>query len=404
MILLTNQTCFYAEAGGQVGDKGTIKTETGIFKVEDTQKFFGSLFVHIGILIDGDIKVSQDSVLEVDKNRRANIKSNHSATHLLHAALREELGTHVAQRGSYVGPDRLRFDFSHSKQINEIELNKINKRVNHFIEQDSKVTTRLMSPDKAIKEGAMALFGEKYGDEVRVISMGKNKDKIFSLELCGGIHVDTTSKIGEFSIISESSISSGVRRIEALRGDELKTYLKNKNTASLEKTQNNKKKLEEIVNLIKNLNGDIVKFEKYKNEKQINDAQNYLNKLKVKNILSDKSKNIIHSITKDDIIITNQILLGLPSKEIRNLIDQKIKNNKNSIIFVATLESKKTSIAAGVSTDLLDKYDAVKIVKKISSLLGNEGGGGRKDFAQSGGGETKFENIKNIFDKVIKEI
>ena len=171
-----------------------------------------------------------------------------------------------------------------------------------------------MSPDKAIKEGAMALFGEKYGDEVRVISMGNNKDKIFSLELCGGTHVDTTNKIGEFSIISESSISSGVRRIEALRGDELKTYLKNKNTASLEKTQNNKKNLEEIVNLIKNLNGDIVKFEKYKNEKQINDAQNYLNKLKVKNILSDKSKNIIHSISKDDIIITNQILLGLPAK------------------------------------------------------------------------------------------
>ena len=243
VILLTNQTCFYAEAGGQVGDKGTIKTETGVFKVEDTQKFFGSLFVHIGILIDGEIAVSQDSILEVDKSRRANIKSNHSATHLLHAALREELGTHVAQRGSYVGPDRLRFDFSHSKQINEIEINKINNRVNHFIEQNSKVTTRLMSPDKAIKEGAMALFGEKYGDEVRVISMGNNNDKIFSLELCGGTHVDTTNKIGEFSIINESSISSGVRRIEALRGDELKIYLKNKKISSLEKTTKQSKKI-----------------------------------------------------------------------------------------------------------------------------------------------------------------
>ena len=404
VILLTNQTCFYAEAGGQVGDKGTIKTETGVFKVEDTQKFFGSLFVHIGILIEGEIAVNQDSILEVDKSRRANIKSNHSATHLLHAALREELGTHVAQRGSYVGPDRLRFDFSHSKQINESEINKINNRVNHFIKQNSKVTTRLMSPDKAIKEGAMALFGEKYGDEVRVISMGNNNDKIFSLELCGGTHVDTTNKIGEFSIINESSISSGVRRIEALRGDELKIYLKNKKISSLEKTTKQSKKLVEIVNLIKDLNGDTTKFEKFENEKQINEAQNYLNKLKAKNILSDKSKNIISSLSKENIIITNQILLGLPAKEIRNLIDQSTKNNKKSIILVASLENKKTSIGAGVSADLLDKYDAVQIVKKISSLLGSEGGGGRKDFAQSGGGETTLENIKSIFNKVTKEI
>ena len=403
-ILITNQTCFYAEAGGQVGDRGKIKTETGIFQVEDTQKFFGSLFAHIGILVDGEIKINQDSILEIDKSRRANIRSNHSATHLLHAALREELGTHVAQRGSYVGPDRLRFDFSHSKQINEMELSRINNRVNDFIKQDSKVTTRLMSPEKAIKEGAMALFGEKYGDEVRVISMGNDNNKIFSLELCGGTHVDTTSKIGEFSIINESSISSGVRRIEALRGDELKAHLKNKNIASLEKTENNQKKLQEIVNLIKDLNGDIAKFDKFRNEKQINDAQNYLNKLRAENILSNKDKNIINSITKDNILITNQIVLGLPAKEIRNLIDQKTKNNKNSIILVASLENKKTSIGAGVSTDLLEKYDAVKIVKKISSLLGSEGGGGRKDFAQSGGGETTLENIKNIFDRVIKEI
>ena len=261
-----------------------------------------------------------------------------------------------------------------------------------------------MSPDKAIKKGAMALFGEKYGDEVRVISMGHDNAKTFSLELCGGTHVDTTSKIGEFSIINESSISSGVRRIEALRGDELKLFLKNKNTALQEKTQNNQKKLLEIVNLIKELNGDTKKFEKFENEKQINDAQNLLNKLRAKNILSDVNKNIINSTIKDNITITNQILFGLPAKEIRNLIDQNTKNNKNSIILVASLENKKTSIGVGVSEDLLDKYDAVHLVKKISSLLGSEGGGGRKDFAQSGGGETTLKNIKNIFDKVIKEI
>ena len=403
-VLLTNQTCFYAESGGQVGDRGTIKTESGTFRVKDTQKFFGSLFLHIGVLIDGEIRIGEDAILEVDKSRRANIKSNHSATHLLHAALREQLGNHVAQRGSYVGPDRLRFDFSHSKQINKIELNKINNRVNYFIQQDSRVTTRLMSPDKAIKEGATALFGEKYGDEVRVISMGNNKDKIFSLELCGGTHVDKTNKIGEFSIINESSISSGVRRIEALRGDELKLFLKNKNTASQEKIQNNKKKLLEIVNLIKNLNGETKKFEKFEDDKQINDAQNYLNKLIDKNILSDENKNMINSTIKDNTTITNQILIGLPAKEIRVLIDHNTKNNKNSIILVASLENKKTSIGVGVSKDLLDKYNAIQIVKKISSLLGSEGGGGRKDFAQSGGNETTLKNIKNIFDKVIKEL
>ena len=403
-VLLANQTCFYAESGGQVGDRGTIKTESGTFRVKDTQKFFGSLFLHIGVLIDGEIRIGEDAILEVDKSRRANIKSNHSATHLLHAALREQLGNHVAQRGSYVGPDRLRFDFSHSKQINKIELNKINNRVNYFIQQDSRVTTRLMSPDKAIKEGATALFGEKYGDEVRVISMGNNKDKIFSLELCGGTHVDKTNKIGEFSIINESSISSGVRRIEALRGDELKLFLKNKNTASQEKIQNNKKKLLEIVNLIKNLNGETKKFEKFEDDKQINDAQNYLNKLIAKNILSDENKNMINSTIKDNTTITNQILIGLPAKEIRVLIDHNTKNNKNSIILVASLENKKTSIGVGVSKDLLDKYNAIQIVKKISSLLGSEGGGGRKDFAQSGGNETTLKNMKNIFDKVIKEL
>ena len=237
--IITNQTCFYAESGGQVGDSGIIKTETGIVEVEDTQKFFGSLFIHIGFVKEGYIEKNQDSYLEINLERRKNIKSNHSATHLLHAALREELGNHVAQRGSYVGPDRLRFDFSHSKQINSEQQKKINSRVNHFINKNDKVVTRLMSPEKAIKEGAMALFGEKYGEEVRVVSMGKNNDKIFSLELCGGIHVENTGKIGQFSIINESSIASGVRRIEALRGDELKTYLENKNISQQENLKKN---------------------------------------------------------------------------------------------------------------------------------------------------------------------
>ena len=402
--IITNQTCFYAESGGQVGDSGIIKTETGIVEVEDTQKFFGSLFIHIGFVKEGYIEKNQDSYLEINLERRKNIKSNHSATHLLHAALREELGNHVAQRGSYVGPDRLRFDFSHSKQINSEQQKKINSRVNHFINKNDKVVTRLMSPEKAIKEGAMALFGEKYGEEVRVVSMGKNNDKIFSLELCGGIHVENTGKIGQFSIINESSIASGVRRIEALRGDELKTYLENKNISQQENLKKNKLKFEEIISQIKKLKGDYKNFSEYQNEKQINEAVNYLNKLRAKNVLDDKNKNIITSVSKNGIEIINQILIGLSSKDIRGLVDKGTKTKDNTIIFIISLEDQKTSIGVGISQNLTDRYDAANFAKKISIYLDGKGGGGRKDFAQAGGGPSTLEKVQESLNKISKEI
>ncbi|RZO93334.1 MAG: alanine--tRNA ligase [alpha proteobacterium HIMB114] len=402
--IITNQTCFYAESGGQVGDSGIIKTETGIVEVEDTQKFFGSLFIHIGFVKEGYIEKNQDSYLEINLERRKNIKSNHSATHLLHAALREELGNHVAQRGSYVGPDRLRFDFSHSKQINSEQQKKINSRVNHFINKNDKVVTRLMSPEKAIKEGAMALFGEKYGEEVRVVSMGKNNDKIFSLELCGGIHVENTGKIGQFSIINESSIASGVRRIEALRGDELKTYLENKNISQQENLKKNKLKFEEIISQIKKLKGDYKNFSKYQNEKQINEAVNYLNKLRAKNVLDDKNKNIITSVSKNGIEIINQILIGLSSKDIRGLVDKGTKTKDNTIIFIISLEDQKTSIGVGISQNLTDRYDAANFAKKISIYLDGKGGGGRKDFAQAGGGPSTLEKVQESLNKISEEI
>ena len=402
--IITNQTCFYAESGGQVGDSGIIKTETGIVEVEDTQKFFGSLFIHIGFVKEGYIEKNQDSYLEINLERRKNIKSNHSATHLLHAALREELGNHVAQRGSYVGPDRLRFDFSHSKQINSEQQKKINSRVNHFINKNDKVVTRLMSPEKAIKEGAMALFGEKYGEEVRVVSMGKNNDKIFSLELCGGIHVENTGKIGQFSIINESSIASGVRRIEALRGDELKTYLENKNISQQENLKKNKLKFEEIISQIKKLKGDYKNFSEYQNEKQINEAVNYLNKLRAKNVLDDKNKNIITSVSKNGIEIINQILIGLSSKDIRGIVDKGTKTKDNTIIFIISLEDQKTSIGVGISQNLTDRYDAANFAKKISIYLDGKGGGGRKDFAQAGGGPSTLEKVQESLNKISEEI
>jgi alanyl-tRNA synthetase len=402
-FIITNQTCFYAESGGQVGDSGKIVTSSGIFEVKDTQKFFGSLFVHIGKVTSGEVKINQDAELEINKNRKENIKANHSATHLLHAALREELGKHVAQKGSYVGPERLRFDFSHSKPINEKQLKIINDRVNFFIKQNDSVITKLMTPDKAIKLGAMALFGEKYGDEVRVVSMGHDKNNVYSIELCGGTHVMNTGEIGQFSVISESSIASGVRRIEALTGETLKKY----NFQREKKLDNEKKeqikKLKDIVDQIKNLGGDHKRYEVYEDEKQIVNALKYLEVLKSKNILSDKSKNIIREHKKNNINIVTQILKGFPVKEIRSLVDKE-KNDEKKIVLIFSLNENKTSISTGVSADLVDKYDAVNIVKNISSLLGSSGGGGRKDFAQSGAGEISLQDIDKAILKFIETI
>jgi len=402
-FIITNQTCFYAESGGQVGDSGKIVTSTGIFEVKDTQKFFGSLFVHIGKVTSGEIKINQDAELEINKNRKENIKANHSATHLLHAALREELGKHVAQKGSYVGPERLRFDFSHSKQINEKQLKIINDRVNFFIKQNDSVITKLMTPDKAIKLGAMALFGEKYGDEVRVVSMGHDKNNVYSIELCGGTHVMNTGEIGQFSVISESSIASGIRRIEALTGETLKKY----NFQREKKLDNEKKeqikKLKDIVDQIKKLGGDHKRYEAHEDEKQISNALKYLEVLKSKNILSDKSKNIIREHKKNNINIVTQILKGFPVKEIRSLVDKE-KNGEKKIVLIFSLNENKTSISTGVSADLVDKYDAVNIVKNISSLLGSSGGGGRKDFAQSGAGEISLQDIDKAISKFIETI
>src|SRR6056300_37054 len=402
-FIITNQTCFYAESGGQVGDSGKIVTSTGTFEVKDTQKFFGSLFVHIGKVTSGEIKINQDAELEINKNRKENIKANHSATHLLHAALREELGKHVAQKGSYVGPERLRFDFSHSKQINEKEMNVINKRVNYFINQDDEVVTKLMSPDKAVKQGAMALFGEKYGDEVRVVSMGKDKDKIFSLELCGGTHVSKTGEIGNFAVINESSIASGIRRIEALRGNELKDYTNKKNIEKDIKTKDLKQKLKNLVDDIKQLGGDYSQFENFLDEKQINAASDYLNSLKISQILSNKESNIKNIITKEDLKIFTQIFVGLPSKAIRDQIDAAKKEQNAEVIMVVSKDNNKTSIGVGISDSNKNKFDASKIVKDLSSFLGGQGGGGRKDFAQAGGKDATVEEIKEAFNKAINK-
>ena len=231
-IIITNQTPFYGESGGQVGDIGMISAEGFEFKVSDVQKKLGDLFVHYGKVQKGSIKLNENVELKIDVERRNNIRAYHSATHLLHESLRRVLGNHVTQKGSLVEPDRLRFDFSHMKPISEEEIKKIEDNVNSIIKKNSDVKTRIMTPKEAVENGALALFGEKYGEEVRVLSMGDEKGKFFSTELCGGTHVANTSEIGKFMIISQSSIAAGVRRVEALRSDQLESFLDNKKKLS----------------------------------------------------------------------------------------------------------------------------------------------------------------------------
>ena len=231
-VIVVNQTPFYGESGGQVGDTGMVSNENFRFEVTDVQKKLGDLFVHYGKVLSGSVKVDENVEMNIDIERRNNTRAYHSATHLLHESLRRVLGEHVTQKGSLVEPDRLRFDFSHMKPISSEEITKIETFVNEMVQNKSDVKTRIMSPKEAVEEGALALFGEKYGEEVRVLSMGDEKDKYFSTELCGGTHVRNTGDIGKFKIISQSSIAAGVRRVEALRDKQLENYLKNQENLS----------------------------------------------------------------------------------------------------------------------------------------------------------------------------
>ena len=258
--LILNQTVFYAESGGQIGDTGTIEADNFEFEVSDTQKK-GNLYVHHGKVIRGDIKKGTGAHLSINSARRSSCKTYHSATHILHQALREVLGDHVTQKGSLVSFDKLRFDFSHHKSLSESEISKIEQIANTVIEEGSDVETQIMTPDDAVNAGALALFGEKYSDEVRVLKIGKMRNKTFSIELCGGTHVENTSQIGKLKIVNESSVASGVRRIEALRGEDLKVYQMNK-AAENKKIEEKKlisekdksKSIEEVNNLIKEVN------------------------------------------------------------------------------------------------------------------------------------------------------
>ena len=399
-MVILNQTPFYGESGGQVGDNGTISNGNNIFKVSDVQKKLGNLFVHYGKVEKGNFNLKDNVELKIDIERRENVKAYHSATHLLHESLRRILGTHVMQKGSLVAPDRLRFDFSHMKPISSDEMTKIDEHVNQMVNKKSEVITRIMTPKEGIAHGALALFGEKYGDEVRVVFMGEEGNKYFSTELCGGTHVKNTSDIGNFKVVSQSAIAAGVRRVEALRDKQLDEFLKNKEKQSNLSEQKDEETIKVLSEEIKKLGGK-PNFNKENKKDLIKELNKELEKLSINEIINNKSKNIINDEKINGVNVRMQKIDGLPPKELRRLIDNGKKEIGEGIVIIFASKDDKVGLAVGVTDKLKSKYDAVKFVKNGSEIIGGKGGGGRPDFAQAGGVnkdkiEDAFKSLKAL--------
>ena len=399
-MVILNQTPFYGESGGQVGDNGTISNGNNIFKVSDVQKKLGNLFVHYGKVEKGNFNLKDNVELKIDIERRENVKAYHSATHLLHESLRRILGTHVMQKGSLVAPDRLRFDFSHMKPISSDEMTKIDEHVNQMVNKKSEVITRIMTPKEGIAHGALALFGEKYGDEVRVVFMGEEGNKYFSTELCGGTHVKNTSDIGNFKVVSQSAIAAGVRRVEALRDKQLDEFLKNKEKQSNLSEQKDEETIKVLSEEIKKLGGK-PNLNKENKKDLIKELNKELEKLSINEIINNKSKNIINDEKINGVNVRMQKIDGLPPKELRRLIDNGKKEIGEGIVIIFASKDDKVGLAVGITDKLKSKYDAVKFVKNGSEIIGGKGGGGRPDFAQAGGVnkdkiEDAFKSLKAL--------
>ena len=396
-MIVVNQTPFYGESGGQLGDIGKINSGNNSFTVNDVQKKLGNLFVHYGVMDGGSLKVGESVELKIDSARRENIKAYHSATHLLHESLRRTLGKHVMQKGSLVAPDRLRFDFSHMKPISNDEMLKIEEIANEIVNKKSDVIPRIMTPEEGIEHGALALFGEKYGDEVRVVFMGDEGNKYFSTELCGGTHVKNTGDVGKLKVISQSSIAAGVRRIEALRDKQLEDFLKDKEKQSNLSAQKDEKTIEMLTKDITSFGGK-PNLENKNPKDLIKDLTRQLEKLSIGKILNDKSKNIIKDETINNIKVRFQKISDLPPKELRGLVDNGKKEIGEGLIIIFANKDGKVGLAVGVTKKLTSKYDAVKFAKLGSEVIGGKGGGGRPDFAQAGG---VLENkIDEAFEKL----
>ncbi len=395
LSLIFDQTPFYAEAGGQVGDTGIIKGENFNFKVHDTQLIQNKIYEHRGILIKGKILEGDQADLEINIEKRKKITANHSATHLLHSALRKTLGKHITQKGSLVSDEKLRFDISHNEKIEQETLMLIEKEINKKILECAPVNQSILKKDAAVAKGAMAIFGEKYGEDVRVIEMGsKNNDtnQAYSIELCGGTHVKNTGEIGLFKFLSEGSLASGVRRIEAVTG-----------ILALETTQ----KIQSDITLIaeKLKTGTSVIFDRINN--LINEKKELEKKLKNINFNTAPASNEdMKKVTINDHQICYSIFNNKDSKSLKAISDKLLDNKPNIVsILISKSENKVTSVI-GVSSNLTDKLDAVDLIRFATPILGGKGGGGKKELAQGGGVEPSKseEAISKTIDYIRSKI
>jgi alanyl-tRNA synthetase len=376
--VILNQTPFYGESGGQVGDTGVFTADGVRFAVTDTQKEAGDLFVHSGKMEQGTLKVGQALALEVDHVRRSAIRQNHSATHLLHEALRQVLGDHVAQKGSLVAPDRLRFDFSHPKPMSAEEIEKVEDIANDFVLQNSPVTTRLMALDDARASGARALFGEKYGDEVRVVAMGEGSGNTmgWSVELCGGTHVKRTGDIGLIFGLSDAGVAAGVRRIEALTGKAARKAANAVAGVARAASSELKVSLDDVPARIGTLLDDRRRL-----ERELAEARKKL-------AMGGGAKAAAGDGVRDvnGVKLMARAVTGVELKDLRSLADEGKKQVGSGVVaIVATGEDGKAGLVVGVTNDLTGRFNAVDLVRKGAEALGGKGGGGRPDMAQAGG-------------------
>ena len=374
--VILNQTPFYGESGGQTGDSGAMRGAGARFKVETTGKKLGDLFVHEGVVEEGEIRLGDALELDVDHARRAAIRSNHSATHLLHEALRLVLGDHVAQKGSLVAPDRLRFDFSHPKPINDDELAKIEDIANAVVLQNAPVETRLMAVDDAIESGARALFGEKYGDEVRVVTMGRAEgaNRAFSVELCGGTHVARTGDIGLVTIVGESAVASGVRRLEAKTGAGARHHLNEESRRLREIASLVRAPAEDAANRLAALIEDRKKM-----ERELTDARRKL-------AMGGGAAEAQPFREIAGVKFLSRAVAGVEMKDLKSLADEAKKTIGSGVVAIGNASADgKGGVVVSVTSDLADRFNAVDFVRIASEKLGGKGGGGRPDMAQAGG-------------------
>lgn len=373
VTVITNQTPFYGESGGQMGDAGTITGANMRGEVTDTAKPLGRLHAHQVTLSSGEIKVGDVVTLKIDTKRRDALRANHSATHLLHAALRNSLGGHVTQKGSLVAPDRLRFDFSHNQAVSAEDIAGIEAEVNAQIRGNRAVTTRLMTPDDAVAAGALALFGEKYGDEVRVLSMGDTEGTNYSVELCGGTHVNALGDIALFTVLSEGAVASGIRRIEALTGEAARQHLASregqlKDVAALLKTAP-----DEVAARVETLLA-----ERKRLEKELGEAKTAL-------ALSGGSGPKAEAEDINGVLFMGQVINGIEPKALRGLADDQMKAIGTGVVAIVAANETSNTVVVAVSAELHGKTTAPDLVRAATAAMGGQGGGGRPDMAQGGG-------------------